>query len=137
MRKSLSHINKVVCCLKFDASSRMNESRTNRGAQEDSATLRLPINGAGPYCRTTHLIVRATECNWDGCNGTHVTKKKVRKFKSSTSYKELLNIAKFLKEPNTHRTTNGNVNNVGPIALRPSSLFERRTHTYELSLKKI
>jgi hypothetical protein len=56
---------------------------------------------------------------------------------SSTSYKELLNIANFLKEPNTHRTTNGNVNNKGPVPLRPTSILTRREHTCELSLKKI
>ena len=61
----------------------------------------------------------------------------VSKYKSSTSYKELLNIAKFLKEPNTHRTTNGSVNNVGPVALRPTSFLTRRKHVCELSLKQI
>jgi hypothetical protein len=31
--------------------------RVIRGVQEDSATLKLPNDGAGPYRRTTHLIV--------------------------------------------------------------------------------
>jgi hypothetical protein len=61
----------------------------------------------------------------------------VRKYKVPRATKNVLNIANFLKEPNTLKTTNGNVNNVVPVALRPTSILKRRKHTCELSLKKI
>ena len=57
--------------------------RVIRGVQEDSATLKLPNDGAGPYRRTTHLIVEMV--------ATGLTKQKQKK-----SIRHLTCIALFI-----------------------------------------